>query len=61
LLVALLAHGEGWHNNHHADQRAAAHGHKWWEIDMSWRIIRFLEITGFFTDVVRPRTWGPNS
>ena len=26
-LVALLAHGEGWHNNHHADQRAASHGH----------------------------------
>jgi fatty-acid desaturase len=31
-LVGLLANGEGWHNNHHADQRAAAHGHKWWEL-----------------------------
>jgi fatty-acid desaturase len=29
-LVALVANGEGWHNNHHADQRAA-HGHRWWE------------------------------
>ena len=27
-LVALLTHGEGWHNNHHADARSARHGHK---------------------------------
>lgn len=56
-LVALLAHGEGWHNNHHADQRAAAHGHKWWEFDMSWRIIRLLETFGIVTDVIQPRIW----
>ena len=29
-LVALMSHGEGWHNNHHADQRSAMHGHRWW-------------------------------
>ena len=45
-LVALLSHGEGWHNNHHADQRAASHGHRWWELDMSWWIIRGLEWSG---------------
>jgi len=56
-LVALLAHGEGWHNNHHADQRAAAHGHRWWELDMSWWVIRALETAGLATDVVRPRVW----
>ncbi|MEM8680935.1 MAG: fatty acid desaturase [Planctomycetota bacterium] len=56
-LIALLAHGEGWHNNHHADQRAASHGHRWWEVDVSWRIIRGLEAVGFVTDVVRPRCW----
>ncbi len=39
-LVALISHGEGWHNNHHAEPRAAAHGHRWWEYDMSWRVIR---------------------
>ncbi len=26
--VALVSNGEGWHNNHHADQRSAAHGHR---------------------------------
>ena len=59
-LVALLAHGEGWHNNHHADQRAAAHGHRWWELDMSWWVIRGLEAIGLATDVVRPRSWHPD-
>ncbi len=29
-LVAILAYGEGWHNNHHAYPRMAKHGHKWW-------------------------------
>ena len=56
-LVALLSHGEGWHNNHHADQRAAAHGHRWWEFDMSWWVIRGLEAVGLVKDVVRPRCW----
>lgn len=57
LLVALLSHGEGWHNNHHADQRAASHGHRWWEFDMSWWVIRGLEALGIAKDVVRPRRW----
>ena len=53
-LVALLTHGEGWHNNHHAKPRSAAHGHQWWEIDMSWWVIRGLEMVGLAKDVVRP-------
>ena len=32
--VGLLAFGEGWHNNHHAYQRVASQGHRWWEIDV---------------------------
>ncbi len=53
--VALIAYGDGWHNNHHADQRTAKHGHKWWEYDATWWIIRSLEICGLATDVVRPK------
>jgi fatty-acid desaturase len=56
-LIALISHGEGWHNNHHADQRAASHGHRWWEFDMSWWVIRGLECLGLANDVVRPRMW----
>lgn len=57
-LVALLAHGEGWHNNHHAQQRAAAHGHHWWEFDLTWLTIRVLERMGLIHDVVRPTVKG---
>lgn len=53
--VALITHGEGWHNNHHAQPRAAAHGHRWWEFDMSWWVIWTLEKVGLAKDVVRPR------
>lgn len=54
-LVALWSNGEGWHNNHHADQRSAAHGHKWWEFDVTWRTIRFLQAIGLAKAVVYPR------
>lgn len=54
-LVALLAHGEGWHNNHHATPRAARHGHRWYEFDMSWWVILGMERIGLAKDVVRPK------
>ena len=56
-LVGFWSNGEGWHNNHHADQRAAAHGHKWWEFDVTWITIRVLEMMGLVRDVVRPKVW----
>lgn len=40
--VGLLAFGEGWHNNHHSIQRAANHGQRWWEIDMTYWLIWLL-------------------
>jgi fatty-acid desaturase len=52
--VGLISNGEGWHNNHHADQRSARHGHKWWEVDITWLTVRFLEILGLARQVVRP-------
>jgi sn-1 stearoyl-lipid 9-desaturase len=44
--VAVLAYGEGWHNNHHAFQYSARHGLKWWEIDLTWMMIRVLKMLG---------------
>lgn len=49
--VAVLAYGEGWHNNHHAHPSVAPAGHRWWEIDMTWWVIRALEMTGLAYDV----------
>lgn len=54
-LVALLTNGEGWHNNHHADQRSAAHGHRWWEFDVTHWTIKGLEKLGLAWDVLPPR------
>lgn len=51
--VALLTYGEGWHNNHHAHQRTAQHGHRWWEFDVTWNTIRLMEMTGLAWNVVR--------
>jgi fatty-acid desaturase len=49
--VALLCFGEGWHNNHHAYPTSARHGLAWYEIDMSWWVIRFLQILGLAKSV----------
>lgn len=55
--VAIWAHGEGWHNNHHADQRSAVHGHKWWEFDPTYNVIRVLMMLGLAKEVILPRAW----
>jgi stearoyl-CoA desaturase (delta-9 desaturase) len=53
-LVGLLSNGEGWHNNHHAEPRCAAHGQRWWELDVSYWTIRALERVGLASDVAMP-------
>lgn len=50
--VALITYGEGWHNNHHAYPRMAAHGHRWWEFDATFCAIRCLQALGLAWDVV---------
>jgi hypothetical protein len=49
-----LSSGEGWHNNHHADQRSAAHGHRWWELDVTYLTIAALAMVGLVWEVVSP-------
>ena len=51
--VGLFAFGEGWHNNHHAFQRVASQGHKWWEVDVTYWVILAMEKVGLAWDVVR--------
>lgn len=54
IFVGIVANGEGWHNNHHADPRSARHGHRWWEIDTTYIAIRMLMALGLAKDVVMP-------
>jgi stearoyl-CoA desaturase (delta-9 desaturase) len=53
-LVALLAFGEGWHNNHHAFAFSARHGLEWWQFDVTWALICALQLIGLATKVKLP-------
>jgi fatty-acid desaturase len=54
--IGILAAGEGWHNNHHADQRSAKHGHLWWEFDGTYLTIRLLATIGLVNGIVMPNS-----
>lgn len=56
--VALISNGEGWHNNHHGDQCCAAHGQKWYELDVTYLTILALERVGLARKVRRPGRTG---
>lgn len=53
--VALVSFGEGWHNNHHHDHRAAAHGRRWFEVDLTYLTILAMARAGLAWDVVAPK------
>src|SRR5205809_1146087 len=46
-LLALFTMGEGWHNNHHACQSSVRQGFRWWEIDVTFYILKALSWLGF--------------
>ena len=51
LLLALLTLGEGWHNNHHHYPTSARQGFMWWEIDVTYYLIKLMERIGIVWDV----------
>ncbi|MGN2638092.1 acyl-CoA desaturase [Nocardia takedensis] len=51
--LSIPSFGEAWHNNHHAFPKAAFHGFRWWEVDLTAIFIRSLEVTRLAWDVVR--------
>ncbi|MFS8069211.1 MAG: acyl-CoA desaturase, partial [Byssovorax sp.] len=51
LLLALITLGEGWHNNHHHYMSSANQGFFWWEIDVSFYILKGLEKVGLVWDL----------
>jgi stearoyl-CoA desaturase (delta-9 desaturase) len=53
-VLGLIAMGDGWHNNHHAFPLSARHGFYWWQPDLSWAVIRSMELTGLAWRVRRP-------
>jgi stearoyl-CoA desaturase (delta-9 desaturase) len=51
LFLALLTLGEGWHNNHHRYMHSAKQGFYWWEIDVSYYLLKMLSWMGVIWDL----------
>ena len=52
--LALITLGEGWHNNHHHYQSATAQGWRWYEIDISYYVLKMMSWTGLIWDIREP-------
>jgi stearoyl-CoA desaturase (delta-9 desaturase) len=50
-IVAILTLGEGWHNNHHHYPAAVRQGFYWWEIDVTYYLLRVLAWAGIIWDL----------
>jgi stearoyl-CoA desaturase (Delta-9 desaturase) len=44
-ILAFITLGEGWHNNHHRYQSATRNGFYWWEIDITYYVLKVLSWT----------------
>jgi stearoyl-CoA desaturase (delta-9 desaturase) len=53
-VFGVFALGEGWHNTHHAFPTSARHGLRWWQIDVSYYVIRVLAWLHLAWDVRLP-------
>lgn len=50
-LLAIITLGEGWHNNHHRYMSAARQGFFWWEMDVTYYLLKALSWTGLIWDL----------
>jgi len=53
-LLALTTLGEGWHNNHHYFQSAARQGFRWWEVDITYYLLKALSWIGVVWELKSP-------
>lgn len=53
-LLAFITLGEGWHNNHHYYQSSANQGFFWWELDVSFYVLRLLGVLGLVRGIRVP-------
>jgi len=54
MLLAVITTGEGWHNNHHHYSSSANQGFRWWEIYLTYYVLRILAAVGLIWDLRRP-------
>ena len=53
-LLALFTMGEGWHNNHHAYQSSVRQGFRWWQLDLTYYVLKLMSWTGLVWDLKTP-------
>jgi stearoyl-CoA desaturase (delta-9 desaturase) len=61
--LALLTLGEGWHNNHHYFMGSTRQGFFWWELDITYGILKVLSWFRVVWDLKPPpaRAYDPAS
>ena len=53
-LLGILTLGEGWHNNHHHFMASARQGFFWWEVDVTYYVLRARAALGVVWDLREP-------
>ena len=53
-VLALLSMGEGWHNNHHRYAASVRQGFFWWEVDLTYYVLRLLALPRIVWDLREP-------
>jgi stearoyl-CoA desaturase (Delta-9 desaturase) len=65
-ILALITLGEGWHNNHHYYQACTRQGFHWWQLDVTYYVLKVLSWVGLVWDLREPPaevvagTWRPS-
>lgn len=54
LVMAILTLGEGWHNNHHHYKASTRQGFYWWEIDVTYYVLKLLAAVGLVWELKEP-------
>lgn len=55
VFIGILGFGEGWHNNHHFYPNSARHGLRWWQLDVTYYLIKVLSWVGLASDLKIPK------
>ncbi len=53
-VLAIITLGEGWHNNHHHYMGSTRQGFYWWEIDVTYYILKAMSWVGLVWDLREP-------
>ncbi|MGB0680409.1 MAG: acyl-CoA desaturase, partial [Polyangiales bacterium] len=53
-LLAIITMGEGWHNNHHHYQASTRQGFRWWELDLTYYILKLMSVFRLVWDLREP-------